>query len=313
MKRPQNKIAESGMTLPLAAAFGLAVWLLSGLTTQQLWLQFACQVLSVYLLIEMSNQNALLRVRSRMVSATFILITSAASFLFPSLTGAVVQLSFIVAFLLLFQTYQDPLALGRVFYAFVAVGVGSLAYVHVLWYVPVLWVLMATQLQSLSWRSAAASLIGLATPYWFALIWLMTPLPHPEQWSPDLQPLAQHFSQLALLRLQAPTFGLHYYIVFALTAVLAATGMVHFWNYGFEDKIRIRLLYGFFATLTIITLLFVALQPQHYDVLMRVAFICASPLIAHVATFTSSKLSNILFFVALAVILAVTSFVMLNA
>lgn len=288
------------MTLPVAVLFGLVVWLLAGLVTWNLWPQLACFVASVYLLVELSNQNALLRIRSRMVSSTFVVLSCTACFLFPSFTGGLVQLCFIAALLFLFQTYQDPKAVGRTFYAFLSVGLASMASVTTLYYVPLLWILMATQLQSLSGRTWTASVIGLLTPYWFALLWLV--------YIQDFTPLAHHFS-LLLPSLHPSPFALPlgHILTYVFTLVLAAVGMVHFWHFSYEDKVRIRLLYGFFSTMTIVTLLLVLVQAQHFDVLMRIGIICASPLVAHVFTFSSSRLSNILFFVALALSVALTA------
>ena len=318
MKRPQNIIAESGLTLPVAALFGVVVWLIVGLIRLQLWPQLACFVITVYVLVELTNQNALLRIRSRMVSSTFILLSCTTSFLLPQTTGGIVQLCFVMAFLLLFQTYQTSHSVGRIFYAFTAIGLASIFFVQVLWYVPVLWVLMATQLQSLSWRTWLASLLGLAMPYWFALLWFLMPFNLSAEWMTDLSFMGDHFLQLtdlsphnSLLSPLTSHFSpltLSTILAFALIAILSFVGMAHFWQYSFEDKIRIRLLYGFFTVMTSVTVLFIIVQPQHFNVLMRLLILCASPLIAHVLTFTSSRLSNILFFVALALTVALTAF-----
>jgi hypothetical protein len=55
-----------------------------------------------------------------------------------------------------------------------------------------------------------------------------------------------------------------------------------------------------------VCLLLTALQPQHFDPLMRLAVVCASPLVAHFLTLSSTRITNIAFFVIAAVILAVT-------
>ena len=288
------------MTLPAAAAFALVVWLQAGLVSRQLWLQLALFAASVYLLVELSNQNALLRVRSRMVSATFIVLSCTACFLFGDLPGGIVQLCFIAAYLALFQTYQDQQSVRLVYYAFLCIGIASLPFVQTLWYVPLLWVMMGTQLQSLSWRTWAASLLGLATPYWFGMLWLI--------YKADITLALNHFAELGSISFVFTPPSVSLILVFVFTAVMAAIGILHFWNYSFEDKIRIRLLYGFFTTLTIVTLLLMLLQPQHHAVLMRIAIINASPLIAHVLTFTSSRLSNILFFVAAGTAVVITAF-----
>lgn len=301
MKRLQNRIAESGLLLPAMALYGVGVWLLGGLLTHSWWPQLACFVLSVYLMVELTNVNALLRVRSRMVSATFIVLNCTLCFLFGSFTGGLVQLLVIAAMLLLLSTYQAPWALGRLFYAFVMIGLASIFFVQILYLVPLLWLLMATQLQSLTWRGLMASLIGQVTPYWFFSLWFI--------YQRDFTPLADHFADLghfAPLPYDLAAIGLGHWLPYVLMTVLTVTGIVHFWRNSIDEKIRICLLYGLFAWTTLAILLFVALQPQHYDPLMRIAIITASPLIAHFLTLTSSKVTNIAFFVIAAITLAVT-------
>jgi len=54
-------------------------------------------------------------------------------------------------------------------------------------------------------------------------------------------------------------------------------------------------------------MLFIALQPQHFDILIGLVFVCASPLIAHLLTLTSTRFTNIAFFVILATCLIITT------
>jgi hypothetical protein len=100
---------------------------------------------------------------------------------------------------------------------------------------------------------------------------------------------------------------LHHVLVFAFTLVLAVVGMFHFWQYSFEDKIRIRLLYGFFTSMSLAIILFVILQPQHYFVLMPLLFVCASPIIAHFLTLTHTRLTNLVFIICTIVALLLIS------
>ena len=267
---------------------------------QRLWLQLALYAISIYLLVELSNQNALLRVRSRMVSASFIMLSCTAPFLFPSLSGGITQLCFIIAFVFLFRSYQDRQSVRNIYFAFASIGTASLVFVQTLWYVPLLWLLLATQLLAMSWRSWLASLIGLATPYWFALTWLLC--------QQDLSPIAEHFSPLAHLSFSVGHLMTGHILVFLFTAVMSAASIIHFWNNSFEDNIRVRLIYGLLTTMTICTLLAIVAQPQHFDNFIRIAFVTTCPLTAHVLTFTNSRLSNVLFFVAAGTAVVITVF-----
>ncbi len=301
MKLLQNRIAESGLVLPAMVAYGVAVWLAAGLVTHNWWPQLLCFALSAYLMVETNNAFALLRVRSRMVSGVFIALLCTMSFLFGSLSGGLVQLFFIITLLLLLSTYQDTSALGHIFYAFVFLGLSSVLSAHVLLLIPLLWLLMGFQLQSLSWRGLMASVIGLVTPWWFLCLWFL--------YLRDFTPLAHHFASLAtfapLPRVYASvTTG--QWITWALALILTLTGVIHFWRQSIDEKIRTRMLYGLFTWLSAACLLFTALQPQHFDPYMRIAAVCSSPLIAHFLTLTSTRITNIAFFVIAAATLAVT-------
>jgi len=278
----------------------LLVWLLSGLIEHRWWLQLACFGLSCYLMVELSNGNALLRVRSRMVTSSFIALSCAACPLFGSLPAALVTLFFIVALLLLFTTYRRPDAVGRIYYAFLFIGLASFPFPQALYYVPVLWLLMASQLQSLSLRGFFATLLGLLTPYWLGSVWCI--------YQSDFSLLWHHLAQLGQFAVpyQGLTLSIGLVAVFVLTVVLSLTGIVHLWLHSFEDKIRIRLLYGFFTTLQLLTALFLLVQPQHVEVLLPLLFVFSSPLIAHFFTFTHSRLTNILFFAVIALLTGIT-------
>lgn len=291
MRRLQNKVAESTLTLPIVVALGVLVWLFCGLIKNGWWIQLACFAASCYLMVELSNSNALLRIRSRMVTSTFIVLSCAASPLFGSLQGGITQLCFIIALLMFFQTYQQPERVGRIYYGYLFISLASLLFPQVLCFVPFLWILQATQLQAFSAKVFFASLLGLVTPYWLWTLWCVFTL--------DFSSIADHLLQL--WQLETPfqhfptTVGL--ISVFSFTMIVGIAGIVHFWLRSFEDKIRIRLLYGYFTSLVLLCAFFILLQPQHFEVLIRLLTVFASPLIAHFLTLTQSRITNIAFIV----------------
>ena len=298
----QNQASDSKLTQPAVVIYGFVVWLFMGLLTHMWWPQFLCFVGTTYLMVELNNHNALIRIYSRMVSSSFVVLSCCACFLFPSLRGAVMQLCVVAAWLLLFNSYQDRTATGWVYYAFLFLGVASMAYVHTLCFLPFLWLLMATNLQSLSWRTFSASLLGLATPYWFASCWLL--------WREDFTPLAQHFEPLAHLQLPPSysTLPVGHVAFYAFLIVVATTGAIHYIRTHYQDKIRIRQLYGFFIWMTVISAALLAFQPQHADALLRLMIINASPLIAHFISLTRTRVTNAAFIALLAASLLITAY-----
>lgn len=296
----QNRVAGSRLTLPVTVVIAVVVWLLAGLATSNWWIQFFCFGLSAYLMVELNNIHALIRIYSRMVSCMFLLLGCCACFMFPSIRGAVLQLCLIGALTILFTTYQDKQAPGKTYYAFVLMGLASMAHIQMVWYMPLLWLLMTIYLQSLSWRTWGASLLGLLTPYWFSTLWIA--------WKEDYTPMVDHLAQLGDL---SSTVGfsaltMNQIAVFAFVMLLTITGTVHHFHKRHEDKMRIRMIYGFFIWLDLVTAVFIVLQPQHYDWLMRIMMVTTAPLIAHYISLTGTRFTNIYSCVLAAITLLLT-------
>ena len=298
----QNKIAESKLALPLTIVYAGIVWLLSGFIGGQWWIQFFCFVLATFLMMELNTIHALIRIYSRMVSCVFIMLSCMICFLFPSIPGAITQVCFVAAIMLLFNSYQDKTSAGWTYYSFVMVGIASLSFVHILFYLPILWLVMIFQLQALSWRTWMASLLGIITPYWFWCCWL--------GWNEDFTPLFDHLLLLGNFSLpfDLSMFTTHHYITLIFTVLMAGIGTIHYIRKHHDDKIRIRLLYGAFMWMCLTTTCFIFLQPQHYDILIRILIINTAPLLGHFLALTRTRQTNIAFFVIIALTILITGY-----
>lgn len=311
MRRLQNRIAESYLTLPIAVVYCCVVWLIAILhnataaayseTLAIHWPEMACFAVSVYVIVELNNSNMLLRVRSRMVASTFIFLSCMLVSEFQSLLAGISQICFITAILLLFHTYQNRSLPGLTYYAFLCLGLSSLIYVEYLYYIPLLWGLMITRLQSLSLRTLAASIFGILTPYWLASIWLF--------YLNDFTPMTAHLGDFGNFVFPADyqAVSMEQWLIYAFLIATLTAGIIHFWMYSYEDKIRIRQLYGFLIAMSLATLIYIALQPHQYHIFIRMAIVCCSPIIAHFLTFTSTRLTNILFFVIIGICVCITA------
>lgn len=299
-KRQQNHVAESRLTLPVVLAYATAVWLLGGLLQHQLWLQFTCFLVTTYLMVMLNNSSALIRVYSRTVSSSYAVMTCAAAFLFPSLPGAFVAMCLAGCLLMLFFTYQDKVSMDFTYYAFLCLGLASLAFVHALLLIPLFWLFMVFQLTSFSWRTLGASVLGVLTPYWL----LLPVVIFRKQW---YWPVS-HFSALANIQPigRVDLLSANQLLVWLFVTVLAVTGIVHYWRNSYADRIRIRQLYSIVIAMVAVTTTFMLLQPQHYDMLLRLLIISTSPLIAHFLTLTYTRFTNYAFYAICAVALLLT-------
>ncbi len=289
-KRIQNKVAESKLSLPVMLIYTTGIWMAGGLIQHQWWIQFGCLMLTTFLMVQMSTINLLIRIFSRMVSCSFLALTCCAVFLFPSLTNSILQLCWVGFLNFLLLTYQDKQATGFTYYAFLLLGIASLVFVQIVYLIPIIWLLMATMTQSLSWRTWGASLLGLLTPYWIGMCWLV--------WNKDFTPLSDHITQLADYRVPTSDMALNNnQIAFlVLLVVLSVIGIIHYLRQKHNDKIRNRLIYGFIIWIEIATGLFLILQPQHYNYLISIMIIHTAPLIAHFIALTYTKVTNITFY-----------------
>lgn len=306
MKRLQNRIATSRWSLPVAVAYGLLVSLAAGLVTEVSWLNFALLFVSVMMMVELNNSNALIRIYSRMVSCSFLVMTTMSLFLYQTTDVATVQITFIAFLLFLLRSYQNPNATGLTFYAFSALGIASVVFPQILLFMPALWIVMATYMQSFSPRTFLSSIIGVIAPYWFVTAWLL--------YTGKFAWLGTHF--ISILQFGTPFYlanvKIHEWVTFSFIFFCAFIGAVHFFAYSYQDRIRIRLIYEMFIVLDGLTMFFALIQPQHFDCLLGMAIVLTAPIIGHWLALTSSRLSNIVSMLLAAASLTLTIYNMMG-
>lgn len=291
------------MLFPMTACYAAAVWALYAVMLNEIpWMQFSCFVVTTYLLVELNNSNALIRIFSRMVSCSYIVMACMPCFLFSSVATGIEGVCIVAAYATMFNSYQERRSMGWIFYTFLLLGIASLINIHILYYVPLFWFIILVFMMSLSFRTFIASLLGIITPYWFAMVYFI--------YTQDIDTPIRHFTDIAVFGPIADFSILNYNQLFTLSfvALLAVVGTVHFAHNNTGDKIRTRMLYYSFITIDIVTIVFVILQPQHYDLLLTMMIISTSPLIGHFIALTHTKLTNISFIIIAVAAFALTAY-----
>lgn len=288
-KRIQNRISESRWTLPIVVSTAFIVWLIAALHTRNVVISGGTALLSTYLMVELNNANALIRIYSRMVSCAFAVMATMPVFLFPSHQMAFVMLGFVGFYTLAFRSYQDIQSPGHTFYAFLCIGAASIEWVQVLFFLPFLWLIMRVNLLSMSLRNFVASLLGIILPYWFYTAYLAM--------RGDLMTFIDHFCELAVF---SKPFDLtiltpNRIILLVYVLLCGLIGIIHFLDQKRSDSIRTRLFYQVFINIFLIATAFLFLQPQHYDALIGVLIVATAPLIAHFFALTHGRITNWMF------------------
>ena len=174
-------------------------------------------------------------------------------------------------------------------------------FVQALFFVPLLWLLIGTNLMAFSGRNFWASLIGLTLPYWFlggycaltGQIDYITAHFAPEVWVTPL------FQGIELLKPDT-------IVTVAFIAVSALIGITHFMRNSYKDKIRTRMIYETLITVTLFCLAFMILQPCHHANLTGILAIHAAVLTGHFIALTNTKITNIAFCLLTAAAIAIT-------
>ena len=288
-KRLQNKIAESRWTQVYVVTAAALVWIVAGLHNPAVIVPGICLLLSTYLMMELNNGNALIRIYSRVVSCAFLVFTTMAVFIFPSVRSAIVMLGMVGYYTLAFRCYQDTHAPGWTFYAYFCIGMVSIVWVQILFFLPVFWIVMRTNLLALSIRNFFASVLGVMLPYWFFAGYLAA--------KGDISVLADHFAQLAVFGepLFFSSLKMNQIVIALFVLICAAIGIVHFLNQKHNDSIRTRLFYQIFITIDLSAAVFLFLQPRHYEALLSMLIVTTAPLIAHFFALTHTRLTNWIF------------------
>lgn len=301
IKRTQNRIAESRWALPICAAYTLLICLISGLFSEGIWAQLALTAIATLLMVELNNRNSLIRIYSRMVSCSFLVMTMMTPHKIESIDGCIVSMCFVAFYLALCNAYQDKKATGYVLWAFAAIGVASIVWIQILLFIPVLWVLTATNILAMSLRTFVASILGVIMPYWFLSAYYI--------YIGDIMPIVDHIATIANFE---PLFiykncSINDFLPLCFIILLAITGSIHFLRTSYKDKIRTRMIYEMFITMTVATIVLILLQPQHANIATHLLIISTAPLIGHFLALTSTKITNIASLAIMATALVITA------
>lgn len=286
----RDKVVTGMFTLPATAALATLVWVLPDAGDATLWGGLAVTGLVSYLLVELNNRNALLRIRSRMVSSVYLALMSVCVFLHPLSVSMLPAVCLAASYFPLFAAYQQPRAAGEVFHVFLLLSAGSLCWPPLLLLSVACYAGLAFPLRALTGRTFMAGLFGLVTPYWLATGLLM--------WQGDLPQAWENF--LSAFRFTRPDYTLltgPQAASLILTGVLALMSVAHFLRTAFGDKIRVRMYFYAIILQEVLLLAGTALLPSRFDLLFPLLVTNTAPLAAHYFALARGRWMNIWFIV----------------
>lgn len=283
------RVSESMISLPILVVLASVIWMIPDIQSVALWGGLAVVGMMTYIMIAWNTQYQLIRVRSRMISISFLYVFLA----FPQLHALGFHLfpaaCLLGAYFLLFRTYGVYAPQGYFYHAFFLLGVGSLAFPPLLLLVPFLFFSSERHLRALTGKSAMAALLGLSLPYWlllpvflFAREWLA---PYLAMWN---------LSQLTAL----PDFNhvpLSQWVGSGLFFFISAASLVHFLRTSYDDKIRTRQYY-YLLLLQVLPLALIHFAlPQHFNTTLPLCLVTQIPFIGHYFALARGRGMNVWF------------------
>ncbi len=291
------RVVTSDATLPVVVV-GLVVSWLSDVPFSLLQCVMVAAAVVVAIGIALwSDACMLLRVRSRMVSAWFVAFVAACPFLAQwgsALIPAVCALGF---YAFLFHAYQRPRPAAYVFHAFAFLGLGSFFFPQWLFFVPVLWGAMSLRLRVYGLRVWAASLLGIALPYWVYGIYAV--------WRGRLDTAFGFLGEL--FSFSPPDYAslpLPVVVSFVFLTFCVVLFVLHFNRTSYNDKIRVRMYYRLLTTQAVLQAAFLVAQPHLYETLFPLYILTSSPLVGHYLAFARGRGMNAWFVCLLLLLLS---------
>ena len=145
--------------LPCCILICLLLRIITGNEWQDVINLLVC-ALTAYLLIEINTAFTLIRTRSTLHVSFYIFLSTTCLFLHSFQYAVFVPLAFLIATSQLFSSYESPYPAGSIFHAFFFIGLGSLLFPQLLYFVPLFYLGMIS-FRSLSLKSFFAGLTGL--------------------------------------------------------------------------------------------------------------------------------------------------------
>lgn len=214
----------------------------------------------------------LIREKTLLPFLFYALLTSTNPDFFPLKSTSVGVFCLILALYQLFTSYHDPDATDKAYNASLIISIGSLLWIHILWFLPLFWLGMYN-FRTLNIRTFVASLFGILTVYWFVFGWCV--------WEWDFTVFTIPFTSLFKIRFLAVLgTGIIDWIQIVLVAGLTIIASLNIVTHEYEDNLRTRQFLSFLIVMAIWSFGLFFIYEQSSEEFLEMACVPASILIA---------------------------------
>lgn len=312
----KKAITTSTAILPLALGVGSLLWILPEAGNLLLWGGWFVALLTTYVWMETNARQQLIRERSRMVSTTVFVALTSVPLLHEFCLASLLPLALLLCYACLFAAYQERRPEGKMFHAFLLLGIAALLLPQVLWLVPLLLFSCSLHLRSLTLGSLGATLMALLLPLVGYSLWALVKwdfsllLQFIESTRHALTHIDSSYWQRVYTATPAtlPVAEWQFLVSAGGTLLLSLIAITHQVRTSYLDKIRVRMYYYLIALvqggLTVLLLLF----PEERWTWLLLLFTNGAPHIAHYLTLTRGWFCTTVFWMSLLILILITFF-----
>lgn len=295
-KRLQNKVAGSELTFPVCITAAVAMWWWPQQAVSALNL-VGCLLclLTAFVVMETNTRQHIIRIRTRMMSCVWLILSASLSFMHP-LGEPLVAASFLcISYMLLFRCYGKHRPQLTVFHAFVMLGMGSFCTPVMLLMVIPYFFYIGFYLRALTPKAFWAGILGIIVPYWCFGVWYFA--------TGEVEVFKARLTELVHFELPTgeaiASMPLAWQVSAAVVALLSIISIRHYLSTNFDDKIRVRMILYIYVSQTLLLMALLLLQPARYQTTMALLISSAAPLIAHYFALSKGIVNTIIFIISL--------------
>lgn len=202
----------------------------------------------------------------------------------------------IIALYELFSSYHTPDQVGKAFNAALLIGIGSLLWIHILWFLPMFWYGMRA-FRVFNLRGFIASLLGVGIVYWLLFGWNLLIY--------DIHSFTAPFSSLLKIHpLEVDEWDFWQTTTVVWLVIMTIIASINILIHEYEDNLRTRQFLSFLILFACWAFGLFIFYEQTFDELMEIACIPCSILLSHYFTVRRGKIVFGIFLLTLALFIA---------
>lgn len=284
-----------GYPVPEGSDGGLLWRQVCALLPDKLWAYLVGFLLMLgggYLLYRFNYALSLIREKTFLPLLLFVLFSSSNPSFFPLKATSIGLFCMVLAVYYLFTSYHNPYSMRTAFKASFLIALGSLLWVHILWFLPLFWVGMYN-FRCLAPKTFVASVLGALTVYWFVLGWAV--------WQMDFTVFSVPFT--SLLDFDFGHFRLEErwadWLSILYTVMLVVFAFINIRMHEYEDSLRSRQFLSFLLLFFAWAFLLFCVYEHAAEEFIHLASLPAVILIAHLFTSRRNRYMFWLFWISI--------------